>query len=151
MNYTVYLAGGISGIPKDVYRAWRDKVTKELWEEGQKYKTDIYTLDPCNSDDWLRESGYTSKETFEDSTRKKDLYDVARCDLVFVNFLPSTQVSKGTLIEIGYAMALNKPIVIVMNKGNIHEHTFVYKGDRVFKTDDLDIGIQIATNLLLPK
>ena len=74
---------------------------------------------------------------------------VMRSNLVFVNFLGADKVSIGTAIELGWADAFRKPVVIVMEEDNIHRHAMI---DQIpgYIVTTLDDGIDIVRRVLLP-
>lgn len=120
----VYLAGPISGQSYDGATAWRTLVADELLDEIECY-------DP------MRGKGYLSGEKgikdhydeFNLSRTKgvvaRDYFDVQRCDALLVNLLGATKVSIGTVMEIAWAYDKHKPVVLVMEKGNVHEHGMI--------------------------
>jgi hypothetical protein len=75
--------------------------------------------------------------------------DVMRCDAILVNFLGATKVSIGSVLEIAWADAWRKPIIIVMEKENIHSHAMI-REMAGFITSSLDEAITIATAILSP-
>ena len=81
------------------------------------------------------------------TTRDRD--DVAKCNVILMDLLCATRVSIGTMIEAGWADALRRPIVCVMEPGNIHEHGMLEEliGYRV---STLDEAIEIVKAILIP-
>lgn len=68
-----------------------------------------------------------------------------------MNLLGAKRVSIGTTVELGWADAWRKPLILVMEKsGNIHGHIF-YQGIPTYRVDNLDSGIACAKYLLLPQ
>jgi nucleoside 2-deoxyribosyltransferase len=55
----------------------------------------------------------------------RDLSDVRRSDFVFANFFGADIVSIGTVFELGYAHALDVPVIVVMPEESIHNHIFI--------------------------
>src|SRR6516225_7924285 len=80
-------------------------------------------------------------------TIARDRYDVSRCDALFVNFLKADRVSIGTIMEMGWADAWRIPIILAMEKGNIHDHPFV-RQVAAFIAQDLDEAIQTAVDVV---
>lgn len=62
-----------------------------------------------------------------------DLADVRDCDY-FVRFVSSTQTG-GHLVEMGYALALGKTVIVVGGKQNIYDHLLQIRHAR--NLDDL--------------
>jgi nucleoside 2-deoxyribosyltransferase len=81
----------------------------------------------------------------------RDRFDVRSCDVMLVNLLQAEirrQVSIGTMVEIGWADAWRKPMVLVWNKErNPHRHLFL-DGLCTYHTDKLEEGIYICRKLL---
>lgn len=121
----VYLAGPISGCKPDEIMGWRKQAQTEL------AKTNIIGLCPID----VQTEGVDLKSI----AVLRDQMDVERCDAVLMNLTGATRVSIGTMVELGWASALNKPIILVMEKGNIHEHGFVST-----LVDDLYSDLQAA-------
>jgi len=139
----LFLAGPLTGISWEESLAWRQYVAGKLppsiraysalrgknYLAGETLLQDAYEEYPLSS-----QKGITSR----------DRMDVTRCDLLFVNFLGAKRVSIGTVMEIAWADMLRKPILIVMEKDNIHGHG-ILKEVASYIVSDLDEGIKIAT------
>jgi hypothetical protein len=78
--------------------------------------TESGTYGPNNSEsgEWLDRYIY-----------ERDRRDVENFDVIFVRLDGAKTVSIGTVSEIAWAKLLRKLIVIVMEPGNLHEHTFI--------------------------
>lgn len=147
-TYLVYLAGPMSG-HSGGYCSWR---TKEFEQYRRK---DVVALDPMRGKDFLKDA--SSIETHYDHILgtpqfiiERDHNDVKICDLVFVNLLGAKRVSIGTMVELGWAMAYRKPIILVMEAmGNIHDHPMVTQTFHAHRAYDLLTGIGLL-NLYLP-
>lgn len=150
MKPSVYLAGPVTGLTYSGATDWREYVTRGL-------DPDITAYSPLRAKYYL--AGLT---TIEDShgdlhvmsTPKaiyaRDLYDCRTRDLIFVNMLGATRVSIGTVMEIAWGAAFNKPVVLVMEeKNNLHEHSML-KEACMYRVETLDEGIFVTRALLLP-
>ena len=146
----IYLAGQIGGLDYADTIGWRKYVSINLGE-------DFLCLSPMRSKDFLEKTGVDVELlSFDDPVEKavtsskgivaRDRNDVYTCDAVFINLLNITKVSIGTMIEIGWANAYNKPIVLVMDKGNLHDHLMVTE-IASFIVPDLNSGITIVKSL----
>lgn len=128
---SVYLAGPITGLTYDGCTDWRDHASKELAAQG------ITCYSPMRAKEYLRSEGRLigSYEDHPTATAKgitaRDRFDVQTCDLVLMNLLGAERVSIGTMIEVGWADAWRKPIVLAiekpkwfvfLRKKNIHDH-----------------------------
>lgn len=121
----VYLAGPIAGLSYQEATGWRNRVANQLIEFG------IESLSPLRYKSFLSNEKAIADhyDTHVLATTKaiytRDRWDVARSDIIFVNFLGAEKVSIGTVMEIAWADMLNKPIIIAMEEGNVHQHAMV--------------------------
>jgi nucleoside 2-deoxyribosyltransferase len=147
-EFLLYCAGPITGISYGECTNWRDGVSKKL----PKY---IHAMSPMRGRDHLvkEKSVKDSYEEFPLSSQKgitcQDRMDVMRCDMILVNFLGATKVSIGTVMEIAWADAWRKPIIIVMEKDSLHSHSMI-REVAGYIVSDLDEAIQIVKIVLSP-
>jgi nucleoside 2-deoxyribosyltransferase len=148
----VYLAGPITGLTFEGCTDWRNTVRDAVHEN-------IQTLSPLRGKQYLQErciagNGVVgmSYEEYPLSSKRgintRDHWDVLRCDVVFVNFLGAEKVSIGTVMEIAWAHAYKKPVIIVMEKGNIHEHAMLDECTG-FRVETLQAGIDVLEAICL--
>lgn len=126
MNLLVYTAGPITGCDHEGATGWRELVRNELSRSG------IDTISPMRGKPNIGVGNiYTAAITreFTDPLRTsagintRDFNDVKRADLIFVNLLGARKVSIGTVMEIAWARAFGKPVVLIMEpEGNVHDH-----------------------------
>lgn len=151
----VYLSGPIMGLTYDEARfGWRKYVAERLLPG-------IEPLSPMRQEGHLAEvkgplgnhtpSGHHQGSNHIFSHAKmivaKDRLDVQQASIVLVNFLGATSVSKGTLVELGWADAQGKTIVIVMEpEGNPHDHPFVRELGMV--VENIDDAVDIINAML---
>ena len=134
MDKLVYLAGPITGCTTDAAMGWRAAAHKELASVGIR---DLCPIDVT-----------TAGSELKDVAVLRDMIDVKRCDVVLMNLLGAKQVTIGTMIELGWASALGKPIVLVMEpNSNIHEHGFV-RYLTTIHTTSLSDGLETIKTLL---
>lgn len=145
----VYLAGPITGLTYDGCTEWRSQVKHDL-----PYY--IQTISPMRGKQRLEEiaNGGPILDSYKDNPlssdkgiNARDYWDVRRCDAVFVNLLGATKVSIGTVMEIAWARAFNKPVVCVMEKDNIHSHSMLNYACG-FQVEDLQSGLDILSSIL---
>jgi nucleoside 2-deoxyribosyltransferase len=131
MNRSVYLCGPITGLTfNEAKYGWRAQVHAALTPFGieclspmRSKEGDHFTdaqqksLSPMGSniDVMSTPRGLTSRDRF----------DTLRCGLLFCNVVGATKISAGSMIELGWADGKHTPILLVMEKGNIHEHAMV--------------------------
>ena len=148
----VYLAGPISGQTFNECTNWRDEIKKELENRTGGL---IVGYSP------MRGKAYLSKEdkikdSYSNHTMSsinginvRDYNDCKTAAAIFVNFLGcGTKVSIGTVMEIAWARAFQIPIVIVMEKDNIHNHGMLNFGNIIVET--VEEGVDAIVQLLLP-
>jgi len=145
----VYLSGPITGEGYDTVTDWRKETSDVLAGYG------ITALSP------LRHKHYLAGETeiapsYEEHTMSKqksitnrDRWDVMRSDVVFVNLLNTNRISIGTVMEIAWADAFRKPIVLVMEQDGMHSHPLLEEVC-AFHIETLEEGIEVLKGLLVP-
>lgn len=150
MRSLVFLAGPITGLTYKGASDWREYVAQRLPEPHVGFSA-------LRGKPHLQALAGTIEETYSESPlttsqaiMTRDFNDVARCALMFVNVLGAAQVSRGTLIEIGWAYALRRPILLVMEpKGNLHDY-FMVRESAGFLVHDLDEAIALVPHIVQP-
>jgi len=146
----VYLAGPIHGLTYDGAQEWRTQFSQAIDER-------IECFSPMRGKEYLTMRGKLegSYEEFPLSTAQaittRDRYDCMGADLVVFNMLGAEKVSIGTMIELGWADAVRRPGILIMEKtGNIHDHPMVRKTTQ-FRVDNIKDAVAIAEVILLGK
>jgi nucleoside 2-deoxyribosyltransferase len=126
----IYLAGAMTGVPKEYYEGWRRYVEEVI-------ENDFDVINPARLFDLEKDTDYGSM-TF-------DLYEVGRSDVVLVNFDYNPN-SVGTAFELAEARRCNVPVVGYVSKkykDMIHpwmklicNKLFVDDGDNFYDIDD---------------
>lgn len=153
MNPLVYLAGGIAGLTGEEARKWRSHAEREL----NHYKIDV--RDPMREKgklDWDKPiSGdfhaYVDKGLFYTSKAimTRDFNDVKQADVLLVNLLGCTRPSLGTIMELAWAFAFQKPAVVCIEKsGNPHDNHPMIHEAMGFRVTTLEEGIYAAAVIL---
>lgn len=145
----VYLAGPITGQTYEGSVSWREETKNVLTAGG------IVAYSPMRGKAYLS-AEEKIKDSYSDHTMSsinginvRDYNDVKTASAILVNFLEcGSRVSIGTVMEIAWARTLQIPIVIVMEKSNVHEHGMLTFGNIVVPT--LDEGISAIRQILLP-
>ena len=147
-TYKTYLAGPITGLSFNGANDWRTGVINAL-------PPHIIALSPLRGKEYL-EKEVALKDSYDMhvlSTSKaivtRDRFDATRCDVLFVNLLGAKIVSIGTVMEIAWADAHRIPIIVVMEKGNIHTHGMLTEASS-YIVETLDEGIFILKSILTP-
>ena len=127
---SIYAAGPLAGQTYSQAQEWRRELAVQT-------HMDISVVSPLRGlEECLGLTDSAVGETIDsiaDKTRnepmlmpksytRRDLRDVAICDMMVANLLCAFAVSVGTTLELGYAAALGKPIVLIMEDDNPHNH-----------------------------
>lgn len=153
MSKIVYLAGPITGLDYAGATDWREYAKDRLAKYG------ILGVSPMRAKEFLKNlrSMPSGEEARHIDTHglalphgyvARDRLDVRRSDAILMNLMGAKIVSIGTMVELGWADAFHKPIVLAMeNVGNIHEHGFVRELTQYHNTD-LDTAIETIAAIL---
>lgn len=160
MTKRLYLAGPIAGLTyEQAALDWREKVIKALHgaHVQEKLITEIACYSPMRGKVFLKGTGETiGKQGYEQHPMSsmqgiigRDRNDVMMADAVFMNVHGAKSVSIGTTVELGWADAFRKPVILILDKGGVHDHAF-YKGIATYVCDSIEQGIECAKALLIP-
>lgn len=148
MRPKVYLAGPIAGNTYDQAEGWRAYAREVLEDHG------IEVLSPLRAKDFLASEGLLHQHSYDVhplSTNKgittRDRFDCQRADVVLVNLLGAERVTIGTMIELGWADAARRPIVLALEEGGVHDHAIV-REVAGFIVPSLDEAIQLTIAIL---
>ncbi len=147
MEKRVYLAGPVKGLVYDDIVGWREHTTAELAKYG------IIGVSPFRAKEHLHHGEVINDPddnviSSQKGLTTRDRWDVMHCDLLLANLLGTKEVSKGTMVEYGWADAFRKPIITVIEKeGNVHDHPIVRELTG-FRVESLDEGIYVARKIL---
>lgn len=165
----LYLAGPIAGLTyEQAALDWRAQVIGALHDshncsapsDGDLHSSqyiNIHCYSPMRGKVFLKGSGTViGKQGYEDHPMSsmqgiigRDRNDVRSADAVFMNVYGAKAVSIGTTVELGWADAFGKPVILILDKGGVHDHAF-YKGLATYVCDSLERGIECAKALLIP-
>ncbi len=147
-QFLLYLAGPITGMSYGDCTDWRHAVASKL-------PAHIVGVSP------LRGAKYLAQEkAIADSYEHRPLssqkgitcichMDVKRADMVLVNFLGAEKISIGSVMEIAWADAHRKPLIIVMDEKNLHNYAMI-RDVAGFIVPTLDEAVDIAIRVLSP-
>jgi len=147
---SVYLAGAITGLSYDGATDWRDQAMQIFASAGidafSPLRSKTYLLQETSVEDCYDDIVMSSQR----GIYARDFFDCRARDALFVNLLGAERVSIGTVMEIAWAAAYEKPIILVMEKeNNIHEHAMLREACP-FRVETLKDGYHIMKSLLLP-
>jgi nucleoside 2-deoxyribosyltransferase len=147
----VYLAGPMTGLTVGKINHWRDDFARTLEGTGLRCLSPMRGINYLPSDEPLLQTYDDHPLSRQEGIVTRDYLDIARSDAIVANFLGSERVSIGTVWEIGVAYALKKPVVMVIEDGNIHDHCMLRESARYgYRTDSLDEAAALLQSLLLP-
>jgi len=148
MNKLVYLAGGIKGLSYEETVFWRNQVIRYFKDFG------LVGLSPMRGKEYLSQETAIKgcHEQYPLSTSKgivtRDRNDVAR-SAACLFYLPDNNISIGTIMEIAWADAFRKPIVLVTPKDSIYEQHPMIKECCGFIVRTLDEGCDLIRQIIL--
>jgi nucleoside 2-deoxyribosyltransferase len=140
-----YTCGAMNGYSLSEANWWRKEITQYFEENSNN----IRIINPTRgkSDTDRLDTGYD--KSFRSEKRyifRRDMNDVRRCDFLFV-YLPISEkgISIGSLVEIGWATVLGKPIFVVTNNVSLQKHPLI-NGSAVWIGDSLEQGVEVVTD-----
>jgi len=146
MKPRVYLAGGIAGLAGVEAGDWRHYSARRLADFG------LEALNPMRAKGRLEAQARISTD-FHDYAHlgefftsrgimTRDFNDVRRCDALLVNLLGAAKPSLGTIMELAWAYAFQKPAVVAIEeKGNPHDNHPMITAAMPFRVATLDEAI----------
>ena len=146
---SVYLAGPITSLSFGEATDWRAYAMRMLSDSGIDAFSPLRAKTYLSKENNIKDHYDSNPLSTAHGIVTRDRFDTMHRDLILVNFIGATKVSIGTVMEIAWADACRKPIVIAMEKGNVHEHAMLTEVSG-YIVDDLDEAIEIACKVLLP-
>ena len=153
MRYpTVYLAGPIAGTEAGESTGWRGIAAHMLGNfhihsrDPMRAKEKVAGKAIDNDFNKYKDNGpfYTSR-----GIMARDFNDVNTCDALLVNLLGARKPSIGTVMELAWAYALHKPVVVVMEAtGNPHDNHPMIREAIPFCVETLDEGVHAIAVIL---
>ena len=149
----VYLAGGIAGLSGVAASDWRYEAAQYLKDAG------IGVRNPMRAKRFLEYQGMISRD-FHDYADKgpfftskgimtRDFNDVKQSDVLLVNLLGATVPSLGTIIELAWAFAMQKPAVVCIEPdGNPHDNHPMIHEAMPFRVHTLQDGLYAVAVIL---
>jgi nucleoside 2-deoxyribosyltransferase len=144
MKPIVYLAGPVLGTTHSEARAWRQEAAEVFADIG------ILAISPVRAEapaDGIRYGFGDQVHGGPLAIASKNFFDVGSCDIVFAFMPHQDHVSIGTLLEIGYAKAMGKLVVLVTDDAYLLRHP-VIRGCCGWIVEDFQAGLLIVGDLL---
>ena len=120
--YHVYLAGPIMGKTWVETESWRDEFKELVNNLHIRCLSPMRTQTSTSNEE---PNGWVQDADAPRAQIEQDRFDVARCDIVVANITHMEEKSVGTIIEIGWADAYRKPIVLI-DATKQYRHPFLY-------------------------
>ena len=149
----VYLAGGIAGLSGADATNWRADATLRLEPYGveclnpmrAKRRLSVQAIISTNFKDYEKNGAFFTSR----GIMTRDFNDVKRCDALLVNLLGLTKPSLGTIMELAWAYALQKPAVVAIEAaGNPHDlHPMIVEA-MPFRVETLNEAIDSVAIIL---
>lgn len=117
-----YLAGPIKNLSYEEATDWRDEATGFLAGYGIQGVSPMRFKAHLRYEEAIAGSYEGSTMSSQKGLTARDHNDVYTCDLVLANFLGAEIPSLGTALEFGWASAYRKPVVMVAEEDNVHQH-----------------------------
>lgn len=148
-TFKVYLAGPISGLTYDEGQSWRTMFSAHMPKEIRCYS-------PLRKKEHLRDMGIL-EQSYEEAVlssdrgiNTRDHFDCLTSDLIVANLLGVTRVSIGTVMEMAWAFAYRKPLVVIIEPtGNVHDHPMA-RETFGFRVSTIKEAAQVVPTILLP-
>lgn len=153
MKHLVYLAGPITGLSYEGCTDWRDVVLKKL------NSNKVECLTPMRGKGFLLNEKATTAgleaeyEKYKNvivtgkGITRRDMFDTLRSTCLFVNLLGAKRVSIGTCMELAWAYQNQIPTVVIMEKGNLHEHVMLVEAC-TYVVETIEEGVELTRFLL---
>ena len=148
MNTKVYLAGPITGQTYGECTGWREYVKLQLRGYGLNAYSPMRGKSYLSAEDKVKDSYADHTMSSINGLNVRDYNDCKTSAVILVNFLGSgNRVSIGTVMEIAWGRSFQIPVVIAIDKGNVHDHAMLTFGNIV--VDNLDEAISVTTQIIL--
>ena len=118
----LYVAGPVSGCSDAEANVWRDSIDRALYMANES----IVCVNPVRCE--TSRGGFKADSSDHFYTARgisaKNWLDTQRCDLVLC-YMPKDHFSLGTVIELGWAVGMRKPIILVTDDKFVSENPLV--------------------------
>ena len=139
---TIYLAGPIAGLTLKEATYWRDIATEYLEPLGYSVLNPMRGITLSNLNDIL---GFSHGNLTPNEILERDLGDVREADIILACI---SEISVGTLFELGYAYALGKDLVIVLMGKMKHYNNHPFISETSTQFNSLDRALEHITQFM---
>lgn len=120
---TLYTAGPVTGCNDSEAKRWRNRIDSALFNVNPR----IISVSPVRCEN-SKGNKFAADSSGHFHTPKgistKNWFDTERCDLVLC-YMPKEHFSLGTTIELGWAIGMRKPIILVTDDEFVSENPLV--------------------------
>lgn len=133
MRPIIYLAHPITGLTPDDVINYYETFGGVIRDIGYDILQPMTGKAYLRTEKTFKASGYTLPQSTNHAIFERDMWMVAKADIVLADFTGATAVSIGTVSELAVAAYLRKHTIAVMHEGNPHHHAFLLEAaDIVF-------------------
>ena len=146
MKPKIYLCGRISGLTYSESQIWRRFVEAEL---GYNFELLNPMRDKKELDQKEELHGAYPEHILcrHDLIMLRDSLDIERADVVLVYVHPEKGLGRASFVEIGFALAKQKPIIVVDSQGSLREHAFFKTMPRLVFEDTFEEAFIVLRSL----
>lgn len=133
----IYLARPITGLDFSQVFWYYQATTAKLREYGYEVVHPFCGKGYLQHETTFKAEGYQQPLSCNNAILARDRWMCRYADVIYANLCGSQKVSIGTCMEIAFGIEHCKHIVVSMEQGNIHRHSFVLAGASViYDTDE---------------
>lgn len=144
----VYCVHPISGLSYQEVMEYYNSIEQFLNTIGYDVLCPMKGKDAMRTEVAFRSHGYDNTPiSTNHAIFGRDQWMIRQSDIVFANLSGAKNVSIGSCMELAWASMLGKHVIVVMEKENIHVHTFVLEAaDIIF--EDLESAKNYMSRLI---
>ena len=133
---SIYAVHPISGLSADEVFNYYERTQKILTDAGYDVFIPMFGKNNLRTEIKFKAMDYRSPLSTNHAIFNRDHFMVSKADIIYANFLGAKIVSIGSMFELAWGSHMDKQVVVVMEKENIHRHAFVLEAATiVFETE----------------
>ena len=133
----IYCVHPISGMSADEVFEYYERTQQTLTKYGYDVYIPMFGKGSLRTEMKFKAHDYRSPLTTNHAIFNRDHWMVCQSDILYANFLGTDHVSIGSMFELAWGSHIDKQVIVVMNKENIHMHAFVLEAATiVFETEE---------------
>jgi hypothetical protein len=127
----LYLARPITGCSFDEVASYYEETRDILQDMGYEVFFAFCGKNYLKNENEFKATGYEQPLSTDHAIVERDRWMTQISDVVFVNFNECNSISIGCVAEIIWAKDRGKHVVVVMDKKNVHWHSFILESASV--------------------